>query len=222
MNIAAIILAVIVIVLVYVLYQMYSERRTLVEKVDLKTEAPVISYSSLPSPRTSRYAYGVWVFVNSWSNLEEKTIFSRKGASEKNDIRLFLDKDAPRLKCSILTEGDIVETMTITENFPIQKWTFVIISVDSQIADMYIDGKLVGSKKLAKMPVMSESDIKLGGTNPLDIFLAKFTRWTSPMDPQTAWSKYMDGNGVTSMFPDYGMKLTVTKDGIDSKQFKFF
>lgn len=221
MNFAAIILGGLVIVLLYVLYVMYSETSALVEKVDLKENRPEIAYSTLPSPLTTRYAYGVWIFVNSWSSLKEKNIFSRTTGG-KPDIRLFLDKDAPRMKCDIRTEGDAIETITLTDNFPIQKWVFVVVSLDGQIADMYVDGKLVVSKKLAKMPVISESGIKLGGDEALDIILSKFSRWTKPMDPKTAWSKYMDGNGISSGLPDYGMKLTLLKDGADQKQLKLF
>lgn len=222
MNAVVAVLAVFLAIAVYVLYVMYTGTSPLVEKVDLKTSSPSIDYSTIPSPRTSRYSYGVWVFVNSWSNLEEKNIFSRSSAAGKYDVRLYLDKSSPRLKCDILTEGDVKETITLTDNFPVQKWVFVVVSVDNQIVDMYLDGKLVVSKKLANMPVISEANISLGNSSPLDILLSKFSRWTSPMDPKTAWSKYMDGNGVSSALPNYGMKLTVMKDGIDAKQIKFF
>jgi hypothetical protein len=225
MNVAVLVLAIILIVALYFLYKMYADKSSLVEKVDLKLSSPSIDYSTLPSPRTSRYSYGVWIFVNSWSSLEEKNIFSRPSKSGKYDVRLFLDKESPRLKCDILTEGDVKETITLTDNFPVQKWVFVIMSVDNQIVDMYLDGKLVVSKKLAKMPVISESNITLGNSTAsasMDIILSKFSRWTSPMDPTSAWSKYMDGNGISSALPSYGMKLTVMKDGVDSKQLKFF
>lgn len=204
---------------------MYTDKSSLAEKVDLKTSSPSIDYSSLPSPNTTRYSYGVWMFVNSWSNLEEKNIFSRSSAAGTYDIRLYLDKESPRLKCDILTEGNTKETITITDNFPVQKWVYVIVSVDNQIVDMYLDGKLVVSKKLAKSPVVSTANIVLGNSSAsssVDIILSKFSRWTSPMDPKSAWSKYMDGNGISSMIPNYGMKLTVLKDGVDSKQIKFF
>lgn len=230
MNAAVIGLGIAVVILLYVLYQMYADSSALVEKVDLKENTPVIPFSTLPSPNSVRYSYGVWVFVNSWSSLYEKNIFSRYGADNKPDIRLYLGKDSPHLKFDIRTEGGAIETISITDNFPLQKWVYVIVSIDNQIADMYVDGKLVISKKLNKSQVVSQADIKLGGTGttssataePLDIFLSKFSRWTNPMDPQTAWSKYTSGNGVSSSLPNYGMKLTIMKDNVDSKQFRFF
>lgn len=225
MNVPVIVLAILLALSVYFLYQLYTDKASLVEKVDLKKSSPSIDYSTLPNPRSSRYSYGVWMYVNTWSNLEEKNIFSRSPSADKYDIRLYLDKETPRLKCDILTEGDVKETITLTDNFPIQKWVFVVVSLDNQIADMYLDGKLVVSKKLGKMPVISESNIVLGNSAAsasMDIILTKFSRWTYPMDPKSAWSKYMDGNGISSTLPDYGMKLTVMKDGVDTKQINFF
>jgi hypothetical protein len=230
MNITVIVLGIMVVVLSYFLYKMYTGKSSLVEKVDLKTESPVIPASTLPEPASLRYSYGVWIFVNSWSSLYEKNIFSRYGANNQPDIRLYLAKDSPHLKFDIRTEGGSKDTILITDNFPLQKWVYVITSIDNRIADMYIDGKLVISKKLSDMPAISQADIKLGGTvsmsstiaEPLDIFLSKFSRWTNPMDPGTAWSKYSSGNGVSSAFPNYGMKLTILKDNVDSKQIRFF
>lgn len=225
MNLAATVLAIVLLVALYLLYQLYKDKSTIVEKVDLKTSSPSIDFASLPSPNTTRYSYGVWMFVNSWSNLEEKNIFSRSSMAGKYDIRLYLDKDSPRLKCDILTEGDVKETITLTDNFPVQKWVFVVVSIDNQIVDTYLDGKLVVSKKLVNMPVISKANIVLGNSaasSTMDIILSKFSRWTSPMDPKTAWSKYMDGNGISSALPNYGMKLTVLKDGVDAKQIRFF
>jgi len=234
MNIAAIALGVIVFILLYVLYQMYYNKSSLVEKVDLKENSPIIEYSKIVEPGSTRYSYGVWIFVNSWSSLYEKNIFSRYGSNATiPDIRLYLGKDSPHLKFDIRTGNTNVQTITLTDNFPIQKWVYVITSVDNNIADMYIDGKLVISKKLNGTPITSESPIKLGGTvaapgssattpESLDIFLSKFERWTQPMDPQTAWAKYSSGNGIGSALPDYGMKLTIMKDNIDTKQIRFF
>jgi hypothetical protein len=223
MNFAVIILAIIVVVLIYVLYQLYADKGSLAEKVDLKKDRPVFAYTTLPTPNATRYSYGVWIFVNSWSSMGEKNIYSRYGSDGKPDIRLYLDTNAPTLKFDIRKEGvNVPETITITDNFPIQKWVYVITSIDNQIADMYVDGKLVISKKFDKMPVVSTAEIKLGGAEPLDIFLSKFTRFTTPMDPQTALSKYSSGNGITSSMPNYGMKLTILKDNVDNKQIRFF
>jgi hypothetical protein len=44
-----------------------------------------------------------------------------------------------------------------------------------------------------------------------------FTRWTTPVDPQTAWDWYMKGNGkskFTSLFSSYGINYSVLKDNI--------
>ena len=37
--------------------------------------------------------------------------------------------------------------MIITDNFPLQKWVCIGLSVDSQFVDGYIDGKLIRSQR---------------------------------------------------------------------------
>jgi hypothetical protein len=229
MNFAVVILGIIVFVLLYVLYLMYSERTSLAEKVDLKENKPEFPYTTLSNPRAVTYSYSMWIFVNSWSSLDTKNIFSRyptvsssDPTSSRPDIRLYLEKDSPKLKLEIKTTRRSLETIPITDNFPIQKWVHVIVSVDNQIVDAYIDGKLVMSRKLTSMPVVSEAAIKLGQTSPLDIFLSKFNRGTKRMDPNTALDMYNQGNGMSSGLPDYGMKLTILKDNIDNKNFRLF
>jgi len=223
MNWIAIALAIMVFVLVYILYQMYTDTTPLTEKVDLKETVSAIPIGKIENNGATRYSYGVWIFVNSWSNLREKDIFSRK-MNSVDDFRLYLDKDAPKLKCAIRTGDTETETITLTDNFPVQKWVFVIVSMDGQIADFYLDGKLVVSKKLKSLPVISKSDIQLGQPGqPADILLTRFYRWPSPVTPQDAWKKYMDGNGISkATLPDYGMKLVVLKDGVDQKQLNVF
>jgi hypothetical protein len=215
MNFVIIILGIIVFLLMYFLYVNYFTEKMLVEKIDLNKESPVIAYDTLASPGATRYSYGVWIYVNSWNNVDNKTIFSR--GVNSGDISLYLDKNTPTLNFKINRM-----TIPITNNFPIQKWTHVIVSIDNKIADFYLDGKLVLSKQLSEQPKVSISPIQIGGKTPNDIFLARFYRWTYPMDPQTAWNEYLSGNGQSTVLPNYGMKVSLLKDNVVNKQISLF
>jgi hypothetical protein len=128
------------------------------------------------------------------------------------------------LKCDFYTKGSTAdtETITITNNFPVQKWVYIIISADNKIIDCYIDGKLVTSQQLKNQPTVSDTDIYVGVFNA---HLAKFQRITSPMDPQTAWSNYMSGNGGNSLskiFSSYGVDVIFKKDNVNQQTFNIF
>jgi hypothetical protein len=135
------------------------------------------------------------------------------------------------------------KTITITDNFPIQKWTHVIVSLDNQFMDIYLDGKLVMSQRLftppsvtgaaaaqPKTPPDNPAPIYLGNSGstaftPFDAYIATFIRWTKPMDPQLAWNTYMSGNGgnsITNMFSSYNLNLSVLKNNVQTANYSLY
>ena len=165
----------------------------------------------------------MWLYVNTWSSTSTKIIFRRQNSkSSTNDIRLYLDSTTPTLKCDFYTSSTNLETVNITNNFPIQKWVYIIVSVDNQIVDTYLDGKLITSQQLNGTPNVSEGDIYLG---KFDAYLANFQNWKSAMDPQTAWKTYMSGNGgtaISKMFKSYGIDFSLKKDNVEQYKLNVF
>jgi hypothetical protein len=117
----------------------------------------------------------------------------------------------------------------VTQNFPLQKWVYIITSLDNQFLDVYLDGKLVKSARLSDVtgsvfPVVpgNTPQVFLGNSNtnnklyngtsgpagsgtmitsfsPFDAYATYFYRWNTAMDPGTAWRYYMKGNGQNSL-----------------------
>jgi hypothetical protein len=54
-----------------------------------------------------------------------------------------------------------------------------------------------------------------------DIYVSLFMRWSSPMDPQTAWNTYMSGNGqsTASQWTAYGVDLSLLKNSVEQSRF---
>jgi hypothetical protein len=234
MTPTTIILIIVILLLVYVLYAYLTATVTkLSSSASLKTVTPPIT--DVSSPRNTRYGYTVWVYVNTWDNNSAKTIFSRP-----KNIKLYLDNTSPTLKMD-LTMNDTAastSTMVITNNFPLQKWVCVAISVDNQFADAYLDGKLIKSHRFysenGAMPAIpsdsTTSPIYLGNSEattnfgPFDAFISEFKRWTAPIDPQTAWDTYLAGNGTNSVsraFSSYGIDVSVLKNNVEQTRFSF-
>lgn len=218
MSPVAIILGVVMIILIYVLYKYFTtSTSTLGAEINLAVAqvTPFTAKANIANSTSLRYAYGVWIYVDSWDSLATKDIFYRKNV-DNYDIRLYLEKLTPTLKCDFYTGS--TETVTITNNFPIQKWVYIIVSVDNRVVDCYIDGKLTTSQQLQKQPIVSDSDINVG---KFSARLAKFQRFTSPIDPAAAWSNYMSGNGSTlkNMFSSYGVDVSFKKDNVEQQKF---
>ncbi len=221
MELIPIILAVIAITLFYFLYSYFSSKPTeLAAIADLSTGTnPVIVLGS----GVSRYAYGIWVYVDNWSNSSGniKTIFERA-----NNISLTLDSNTPTLKCNIATTTDaVVVPISITDNFPIQKWTYVVISVDGSYIDCYLDGKLVKSKLIKDntngIPVapVKTAQVTLG---QFDAHISKFKYWKAPVNTEDVWAAYKEGNGQSALMNNltsYAANVTILKDGIVQNTF---
>jgi len=103
----------------------------------------------------------------------------------------------------------------ITTNFPIQAWVHIIVSVNGNIVDIYLNGQLVTSKQHnVKLPEISSAPAQLGlPSQGFDATVANCTRWpTQSVDPQTAMTSYLKGNGQASVFSNYNMKVDLTKN----------
>jgi hypothetical protein len=143
------------------------------------------------------------------------------GGNTYTDFTLQLDNITPNLYCYLGLQGAATpQKILVTNNFPIQAWTYVVISVDNQIVDAYINGKFVLSSKMPNMPVVSTSDIAMGDSGLPDIFLMGLTRWDYPMDPQTVWTTYLKGNGQSSS--NFNMVVTTYQNNVEQSQFSLF
>ena len=241
MNAVAIILAIIVILLFYILYRFF-----MIKSTELSSTASLMdSNPSIPienKPTSTRYSYGIWIYVNSWNSSIQKTIFERK-----NNIKLYFADTAPVLKCDIsMDDGQTLAagasapttTLEITDNFPIQKWVHIVISVDNQYLDAYLDGKLIKSGRLYSEAVDAENNtpaspestpktpadqaMTIGGGTNYDAYIAKFNHWSLPLDPQTVWSIYKEGNGQGGMndyISSYGIDLSILKDNVEQSKY---
>jgi hypothetical protein len=130
------------------------------------------------------------------------------------------------------TNGGTSQSTIITNNFPVQRWCFVLVSVDGQFIDYYINGKLVRSeKKQSNTPLAIPSSdssaypVILGnpsGTPPFDAYLAKIIHWSAPVDPQTAWSTYLSGNGLVNTLMPYHANLAFIKNDVTTSTYQLW
>ena len=228
MNTAVIILGVLVVVITYLVFFVFTGSQSLTAKVDLGTQQAAIPASSISDPGSVRYSFETWVYVYQFDGTGGKYLFSRAGASsaEKN-IGLKFDATSPTLNLEYTTIGTsgspTASSLTVSNNFPIQTWTHVIVSIDNNYIDVYLNGKLVKSVQAVLAAPSRTTDIVYGTPKA---YLAKFVRNTYPIDPQTAWDHYTTGNGMSSMtgslMGNYGATIVFNKDASDYSKLKLF
>ena len=230
MNYTLVILGVILLIVIYILYKAISEKGKVVsKKVDLSVSNGSIGYSTLTNPKSSRYYFSLWVYVeNLQTSADTEIVKVLKGTDPY--FELFVSNQT-ELKYKLAT-GTYMPGATVTNeimpNFPLQKWVCIMFSVDNKIIDLYIDGKLIRSQTLdvAPVPTSGDFDVQYGSCgDQCKVYIAKFERVPQPMDPSTAWNKYMEGNGgnyFSKLLSSYGATFTLTKDDLDLRQFTLF
>lgn len=110
----------------------------------------------------------------------------------------------------------------ITNNFPLQKWTNVIVSFENQTLDVYIDGKLIlstsklgyfdplGGNFIEKSFVGNTTSTKIlfgGDSSSPDISVTRAAYMPFVMDPQLAMRIYTMGSGVSDNEYKVDLKL---------------
>jgi len=227
MNYSSVVFWVSTILVLYIIYLYYMSINTpVVNSTTLTIQNADVLIPANVNAASSRYSYGIWMYVNTWDNTVVKPIILRDqtvpGAVPQ--ISIYLDKTSPILWATIApSNSGVVPPMSITDSFPIQKWTYVFVSVDTQYVDMYIDGKLVKSMKLPYIPAppaINASPIHIGKGSDgryvsSDVFLTKLQWWPSAFSPQAVWNEYLKGNNnsMFGWFP-YTANVSISKGNV--------
>ena len=239
MDTAVIILGTTVVVLIaFLIYnKYYAGVSTLAKQTSLQTRPPDVIATSIQKGDSVRFAYGIWVYINQWTKTPaNKLIFARE-----KEIALYLDKDAnlqcvmspttetytlltnPMAPSTIQPDTNSQKTIIVSNNFPLQKWVYITVSIDNTIADIYLEGKLVKSLPIPLVSPDASKPVAFGGG--YNAYISQFQRWTSEIDPQTVWDTYMKssgGNSLTGMVGNYNVNLSLLKDNVVSSNFALF
>jgi len=202
-----------IIILIIVLYFMYLylfTGTTSVSKIYLNGSNTELKFSDLSSPGSTRFSFSKWLYIEQLKPVGNSEILNA------GPFQLFVTSDAI-LKYSI--NGS---STTIMSNYPLQRWVYVIVSFDNDVVDTYIDGKLLRSQQLNMIPEIGQKNNTISYGTGLEGYISKFERLLYPMDPSTAWSKYMSGAGNITSSASYQGKLSLTKNGNSVSELRIF
>lgn len=229
MSYLIIILGIIVVLLIYYIYVIINAAPTVATNLYLKNNPSPIAASKITNPTTTTYTVGVWIYINNFSsNIGTFLIFGNNtnnlGTNGGPLFALRMDPTSPILYVDIAGSNrglpptkSSSNSIAMTNNFPLQTWTYVTASVSNYYADLYLNGKLVISSKLEYPSAASagtDSPYFSFGSNSPDMYITGLSRWPQPLDPQSVWSYYSQGNGNSSgMFGStYRMNILLKRD----------
>ncbi len=173
---------------------------------------PPIRWQQITNPSSSTYHYECWVYVKSFPNAgDEKALFYRGDSGSESKFALTLTGDKKLRVCvgDVVTTGTVAHSdpnayITITEEFPLQKWVYIVVNVvNNSIIEAYLNGKLVKTlqltpAKIAAFTPNARSSITIGGATSVDGYLTKFKRDPSALSPDDIWNNYLAGNGLAT------------------------
>lgn len=224
MNYLFILLGIIILLILYAIYLYVFPSKTAVSNANyLQNGVKQVPFTSLENPSSTKYSIEVWIYANDVKNAVAShatsgvdgnvsgCIFEVKtGSNSVYHLDLFNNAD--------LCFYNNTNTPTIViNNFPLQKWCHVIISVNKNLVDMYLDGKLLKSIKTrnsSSFPIEA-SVINFGRGN---IFISGMNRTITTTDMNTALNKYLSGNAGLKL-TNYGISLSLFKDNKEQKSF---
>ena len=221
MNYTFIILGIILLVIIYVLYTVFTEKKTSLES-SKSLAYKDFNYYELKNPGSPKYYISIWLYVRTLPTAATSVWYIHD--SSILVLGLYLDQSSNLY----YKYGATGERQDIMAGFPLQRWTHVILSVDSnKLIDTYVDGKLMKSHTVpSALPQLSASSTlyESQDNSLLEAEIAGFERVPSVMDPKTAWQKYLAGNGgnvFSRFFKTWGISLVLTKDDVDQNALSF-
>lgn len=213
MSLLIISLIIVILIILFFIYLSFRKQPTVVKNLYLNGEdiTPVPS-KDIKTPFSALYTVGTWVYVNSFTTVGKPFVRYGNSANDGSSpskpwlFALRLDNTTPTLYADVAVgtqAANSTESIVISNNFPIQSWVYVVVAVSSNYVDVYMNGKLVTSKKLT-IPSMSNAanDKPTFTFQRSDIYLSNLYRWDYPLDPQTVWSYYTKGNSAASGGPN--------------------
>lgn len=215
MNYTFVVLGVILVVVLYILYKVFTEKKT--ELATYRKLGGSVNFSDLKNPGSGSYYISIWLYVP--NKLSTDTVIYK---IDTDTLVLNLDNtNTLTVKSKV---GISTNEFTITDSFPLQRWTCVIVSVGGGVIDAYLDGKMVKSVKNVPTNPSASSTLTEGDQTNGTIYIAKFERIPKVIDAQTAYEIYMagnGGNGLVQFLKRFGISLTLTKDSTDQSTLSF-
>jgi hypothetical protein len=217
MNYLAIGLIIILIIVIYYVYY-YLTNTALTSGLQELNKPIEVKYEKLKNPTALTYSYQCWLYISS-PTAGAVSLFGRQNISPKGTNEFAVDLSGQTL---LLKAGQGVEIpnviMTITNSFPVQKWTHLVINVHNmKTFEAYLNGKLAKTVNVSNVnsvtPSSRLSSLKIGNSS-VSGYVSKFIRLPVALDAKTVWTNYLEGNGLSSYFSSlipYGLNMSISK-----------
>lgn len=231
MDTVVIILGVVIVVALYFLYK-YLTNNTLVSDVRSLKNQKITTSDLLTNPSSKKFSYQFWLYLAEAP--AAKGIVIQRGDDFKVTIQnTVLNVEYKNGQKTV--DGSSVDnnvTVQVTDKFPIQKWTYVVINVfdSTNVLEMYINGKLVKTVSLAgtspAMQILATKGTALTvGDGVTNGYITQLIRLPDTVPVDTVWSNYLSGNGqanLSNYLANYDFAMSISKDNELQRRYQLF
>jgi hypothetical protein len=249
MTLAGILFTIAVIVLIYIVIRyLFKEATTLTTLLsgEVMTSISASSLATNANGNASNFAYSVWFYVNDWNYRygEYKVLFGRMNGSSSSQntgsVEGISGTDPSPVVAFGSTENNIYVSLGCfpganqepspnsnavihkckVDNFPIQRWVNLLVSVYGRTLDVYMDGKLVKTCLLPGVAMVNQnSNVYLTPGGGFNGYTSKLQYFANPINPQQAWNIYSAGYGTNMFNNNYQLKVSFEENGSVKKSF---
>ena len=224
----AVITILVILLVIWVIFKIFGGDRDQLTSIENGNKKQVISASELPKDNnSSNFCYSTWFYVQDWSyRFGEEKILLTRGTDSKPCPKIVLGAMENNIIISLTCYGSSTSGSTNTgntvvhkcelSNFPLQKWVNLIIGLNGQTLDVYVDGKLNRTCVLPGPAAEASGDVTVTPGGGFNGYTANFQYWSQPVNPQQAYNIYKSGYGSTglaNMFGDYGIRVQFLENG---------
>lgn len=230
MNYMLIIIGFIVVVAIYMLY-VYFTNATLTSGVIDLSKTTEYTYDKLKSPNSKIYSLAAWIFMTGQTGQGGFIIKRQSTEDEKINIGLYFNGTTLELFGGAAPSGNppTNKLFTVTNQLPLQKWVYVVVNVNGDLVEVYLNGKIVKTVQLTSTTLTSNfspsATLKVGGSS-IKGYITQFSMVPEIIGASKVWKNYLSGNGIGNQFLNYFMpyniNMTVTKDDVLQRQFSIF
>jgi hypothetical protein len=245
MNLLTIAVFVLIIGLIYLVYNLMSSTTMSVSGFTDASNAVVLPCKKFGTSTNSNYGYSAWLYIDSWASGGQftinKNVLTRYSAANSPLFQLYLDNDQNNLNLVINGISTTNPACTI-RNVQLQKWINMTISVYGNTVDMYLDGKLVRTCIMNNVPAalnvgdslyigggynvvsgkLSSPKNPTGSDGNLQGYISTVVYKANYFTPEEAWNIYSAGYGGAGMFDfltKYKLNFSITNDNQTLGQF---
>ena len=210
---------------VYLVINMFSKKTKLLS-MSKGNEENKISASELKNTGTSMdYTYSMWFYVDDWNYKfgQDKLLFTRSDTANQPSPSVSLGNMENNITISVACYATSSQTASQSNihkctinNYPLQKWVNLIVSMQGETLDVYIDGKLEKTCVLEGVPkVSAETDLLVspnGGFSGWTSNFQYFDKATNPEEAYNIYKKGYGGGGLGNAFNKYKVRLQLLKE----------